>query len=365
MRAVYFLHNIFNSLNLIIFLFIANGANAMIGGSRINVRSAVFINDNFCSGTLISKNIILTAGHCITKNISKKPSLSKDDIISIVSYEGGDYNLGLQKFHVKVLVAEAHPTWISALNNKMSPDSAADDENTYDVGIIVLDQNLPISIAKLPQADESISDSALVTGSGCTAYNGSPSFFSKAAWINVTQFSRTRIEIGTVDKKTGLEVGLCKGDSGGGLFQVNQVGDQNLTVIGVNSTQLGVPGKINPGIAVDLRNTSVLEWLEKQGKTKVITTATDILPQSFDDDLKKYTGTADPLPSTIFRQIMRISLKDPDLSCYNRESDFGELDSPELILFVRVLTSSASKNKTPTQVKNELLKSKEITSCAN
>lgn len=187
--------------------------NAIIGGTTDSGHDAVAMlyyddgpNSYLCSGTLIDKDVYLTAGHCIeTTNASKYYVLG-----------GTNLNASAPDWYRGATLARHHP----AYNGNF----------THDVGIVVLDQEAPVTPYRWLANDE---DDVYDVGTGFTAVgygasngNGGGSGIKRTVDLTITEVYADLFLYGSSSQNT------CSGDSGGPALKVI---DGYVTVIGVVS----------------------------------------------------------------------------------------------------------------------------------
>lgn len=356
------------ALILLLIILGSTETHALIGGKEARISSAVFIRENLCSGVLIAQNTILTAGHCIIKNLARAPLISQDQALTVEGFDGNDYNSGKQRFQVRVLSAEVHPSWRLALSKHHSADFAADDPESFDVGVLVIDQNIPNTPAHLPDENGSLPQAAYATGAGCAARGEKPSAQLKSSLIPLHQFAGTKIEMAPTDLNTGGTASICHGDSGGGLYYADKGENlQNpLQILGLNSVLKAAPtSDAIAAFAVDLRDKDLQAWIRQfisaNSSAKSLAYAQDQLPQSFDEDLKSYMSFNGPR-SIALRKIVAIALKDPLLNCYPQYIR-SNIPSPELKTFAEAILDNQNTSVAASAIRDHLFAEGHLRPC--
>jgi hypothetical protein len=188
-------------------------ASPIINGSFEPGRPAVVaLSDGFrafCTGTLISRRVIVTAAHCV------EPNLTGIDPANLLVFFGPDFNRG-DGFLMDVEFAEPHPGFDTAsLQN--------------DIGAVMLLQDPPV--APDPFLAEGFDDSFLgqtiqFVGFGLPYVIGGDSGLKRTVASSIQDFNSTQF---FYDGSAG---GTCFGDSGGPAYLSRAQGD---TVVGVTS----------------------------------------------------------------------------------------------------------------------------------
>jgi hypothetical protein len=244
---------------------------------------------------MIAPNMILTAGHCVLNfNDERKiaPVYNEGDPLLVQNFDGPIEN-PKHSFIVKVLRAVPHPSWVKAIETSNgSADTAANTPGVSDIGVLLLDQNLPIEQSELPPAGvwDHLPEGTLgllVFGAGCQERGADRTMGTmKAALYTEIQRYPTRVETKPMDAITGAPAGPCKRDSGGGGFLVQKVeGSENrLTLAAVASMLSGTleqvlaPAPTGMFLA-RIDKPEVLEWIKTiRDKKSPSTVAIDVQP---------------------------------------------------------------------------------------
>ncbi|XP_060651568.1 chymotrypsin-2-like, partial [Drosophila nasuta] len=206
-----------------------------------------------CGGVIISNRIVLTAAHCIPKNIN-----------AVQIYFGtvdrsNELEVGQQRLIVKAKNVVVHPEFdYNQLIN--------------DIALIRLPADLLfdeyIQPVKLPDADELYeNESAVVSGWGQTTFNGPQS--NHLQYYNVTVFSNEKCKNLMITLSMIFPTSFiclkpsqstpCHGDSGGLLAIRNE--DESHTLLGL--TSFGNPGCPTNSPSVYTRVSSFLKWIKQ------------------------------------------------------------------------------------------------------
>ncbi len=198
--------------------------------------------DDFCTGTLIASNVVLTAGHCALDNIDGFYLGVGEE----VPYDNDrDWWTTMHRFPVRA--AKAHPKYDEFNGCR---------EKVVDVGLVWLEYAVPDVVpVELPKVI------APVVGAEClTVGYGDHSTYSKyfkktkfgkkrSATVKVTEVTDSRISVTSV---TGIP---DAGDSGGPLFCEGQL-------VGVTSCSLDLGQYHSDESFASLR--SARAWISKQ-----------------------------------------------------------------------------------------------------
>lgn len=190
-------------------------SNGIIGGEAVGEDDAVMkstvaiVNLRYgqiiCTGSLVSKNLVLTAGHCTTEDPShlailfanKLPKTREQATASVTR---------------KVIAGETHPQW--------PKNDFASDKNWGDIALLRFEGELPANYGPVrllsnktllaPQGDAVLAGFGWTDGRRRTEAEGLNKTTVK---IEDPEFSETEVQM---NQKNGS--GACHGDSGGPAF---------------------------------------------------------------------------------------------------------------------------------------------------
>lgn len=170
-----------------------------------------------CTGTLISKNLVLTATHCLE-------SMEKGDISIHI---GAQLPKAYDKAKLlKVTNWKTHPNYEMVLDEEENPVTGLND-----VALIRLADNAPANAKPVPvlngQRALTKGQSLLLAGYGLLKEIGEPVYATELHAVHVP-LNRIWNNILVTDQSTGQ--GACSGDSGGPAFLVTKKG---LVVVGI------------------------------------------------------------------------------------------------------------------------------------
>ncbi|XP_055389299.1 trypsin-1-like [Condylostylus longicornis] len=223
----------------------------IVGGVQVNISeipyqiSLQYYNRHICGGSLIAKNLVLTAAHCTD---GSSPSSLSVRIGSSKHASGG--------ILVQVENIHQHPNFSYSTID-------------WDFSVLRLsnysNQNLTIGIAKLPKQNEKVPDGTIVRASGWgNTQNPQESNSNLRAVqlpiVNQDQCNKAYKAYGGVTPRmicAGLKEGgkdSCQGDSGGPLVLNN-------TLIGVVSWGYGCAVAGYPGVYA--RVPAVRDWIRQ------------------------------------------------------------------------------------------------------
>jgi endonuclease G len=238
---------ILSALCLVLVSSAASAAPAdVVGGTPVDKGDwpdvvAVMLEDGACSGTLIAKDVVLTAGHCIEG--------AKSVVVDTIDYgkPGGE--------HVLVKEAIAYPEWW----------------RTYDVGVLRLQRAVtvkPRTVAALCTASKALVRGAEVeiVGFGATTEEGwDTNSRLRQATISITD---PTCELDAACQEVvaprgefaagGMGRDSCFGDSGGPVFMPT---DDGPVLLGVVSRGLATAAAPCGGGGVYVRADRVMAWV--------------------------------------------------------------------------------------------------------
>ncbi len=150
-----------------------------------------------CSGTLIAPTVVVTAAHCLP--------ISPTDAAKLGFTTEGDIGEPPQP-SAGVVEVVVHEQFVR--------DATADTRNLHDIGLVLLDHDLPGPVAMLDDSPGALAVGALldVAAYGVPAVDGVPGL-RRAGRVPVSLVDDAEIVAGSED------VQICTGDSGGGAVR--------------------------------------------------------------------------------------------------------------------------------------------------
>ena len=205
---------------------IESTASAIVGGQTTTEYAAVGAltqrGSAFCTGTLVSKRLVVTAAHCL-----------QDVRASNIRFALGP-NASSPQVQLGVSQVVPHPKY----NAK---------QLTNDIGVLVLSQDAPVTPVAINDSMTAswVGRTLTFVGYGVTSGFGAKggSGVKRAVDIAVSEVGSTQFAYADRRKNT------CFGDSGGPAFATDSAG--NLTLVGVTSygdrtcTQFGVDTRVD------------------------------------------------------------------------------------------------------------------------
>lgn len=175
--------------------------------------------DIFCTGTLVSPRVVLTAGHCV------------DGLTGSASVFFGDF-VGGTGLRISIARAQAHPMWTGDL------------AGGHDVGLVLLetaqDPALAVPMSTVDVATM-IGQPYRVIGFGISERGGVPDGYKRTAMMEIAGINGDYVELADPDPAMDPDTAICQGDSGGpGLITVDGVEQ----IAGVHS--YSIQGCYNP-----------------------------------------------------------------------------------------------------------------------
>jgi MYXO-CTERM domain-containing protein len=176
----------------------------------------------FCTGTLISPRVVLTAGHCV------------DGLGANGSVFFGDFIAGTG-VTVSIDASQSHPGWTGDLSGG------------HDVGLVLLssvqDLSLPVALNR-EDLSTMIDDPYRVVGFGIHDRDtGELDGYKRTAVMKIQSIQGDYVEITDVDPTMDPDTAICQGDSGGPGFITDDVTGEEL-LAGVHS--YSISGCFNP-----------------------------------------------------------------------------------------------------------------------
>lgn len=179
---------------------LAETSSKIVSGTDSNRESVVLLRrfdgeqaGALCSGTMIAKNLVLTARHCVSQT-TKNQVVSDHDVRNIFVFTG-------------ISAREASATKAkAAARGRLTIGYESDDITGLDVALIVLDRDLNVPNAKVASAAPTKGEKLVAVGYGRDENGAAPT---------KRQETTNRSVIANEGSEFLLEKSTCKGDSGG------------------------------------------------------------------------------------------------------------------------------------------------------
>lgn len=185
-------------------------------GSTVSLLMGTFKPSSFCSGTLISKNLVLTATHCVRAVSGSQMSVYfGKDLPKTMSAPG----------IVPVKATKTHPDYrwgTSPITNTMT--------GYNDVGLVVLDGELPVGAHPVPVLNPTTLPNGmplLLAGYGLVQ---EVPFGIEAEGLSYVTVPLAKTFEGIIVTDQNKAMGACAGDSGGPAYLTTE---QGLVVLGI------------------------------------------------------------------------------------------------------------------------------------
>lgn len=220
---------------------IINGSACKEGDSPVVSLELVYSDGNksLCTGTLIKRDTVLTAGHCFDQG--------EEQGLETIIVTGGSTGTGSQR----VEAAE--------YNRHDGYDSSIDGAVKNDVALVTLDRSMSLPTASIfASADLKVGDSLAIFGFGLDEDERTGIFRSGSMIID----SITQDNIYAIYTKTSSNT--CNGDSGGPVYVRDTRSDgKTITgLVGVVSAGLGEGCPLGQASSfTNLANPEVLDWI--------------------------------------------------------------------------------------------------------
>lgn len=179
----------------------------------------------YCSGTLVSPRVIVTAAHCLVDE-KLKPRMPDSDIR--VAFDLDVKRASPRQEIERILV---HPEY-----NPEAAVSPFSTERPNDIGIVVLKDEMPDGYESVPLNTDSLQAGTklLIAGFGAPfsgVFSGAGRL--RAAWLNMSKEDTGKLRIET----TNFFQSACSGDSGGPLYAKKPDGSYALAGVVSAGTQ--------------------------------------------------------------------------------------------------------------------------------
>jgi secreted trypsin-like serine protease len=248
---------------------VMNGRTADAAGSAQSVKIKMDSSDGFeCTAVVVGRHLLLTAGHCTEGVTEKTPSVKISNRLNGMNEEELHVRRWATAPGYRVTKPQRKKRWFS----KEEPESKSTAEVQFDLAYLVVQEDLVnvfrLRVEQVPLlvGDESSLQAALketqslAIGYGYGVYSGSTSGLKKQLNLQVEVAPETKtLKAHSLEKS----VGLCQGDSGGGLFlRAQSQGPLLLTGI-LSGITPGQPCGSALSVAVYVDLTPHLCWIQK------------------------------------------------------------------------------------------------------
>lgn len=203
---------------------------------------------NFCSGTLIHKSWVVTAGHCADAFASNEADYGYDDHIVVVGYDLNK-SAGIQDT-ARVKSWTTHPNWDG-------------ENNYYDIAMVELKTAItsidPMPVNKTTLRASDVGEDYRYVGWGITSDNATDSTKKRTADLPLYEYDNfLHYAYDPVDDQN-----VCSGDSGGAGLEI--LGDGMFELQVVNSFVFAIKGGNTPcatGATGGPRIDVYVHWIE-------------------------------------------------------------------------------------------------------
>ncbi len=222
---------------------IIGGVDADIAYAKQNGIVGVYdqANGGLCTGSLIAKNVVLTAAHCVNLQFPDKTIIFFGANLTEISKKAQAGDKTNIRYSIKVLRHEHY-----------NPDSKDDNTSSNDLGLILFEGAAPAEFKVATLATSQWAQSLLpgtevtLAGYGLNKFKRNPAtgrpvisegsgILRKVSQVKVISMLPTMEEI-TFDQSQGS--GACHGDSGGPAYITNKKTKKNI-LVGITSRGTG------------------------------------------------------------------------------------------------------------------------------